>query len=70
MMSFVTRKDVKVSWWTRMPCCYENFTEMGWLSTSIVDDTVMGRENIHTRYHSVGRGFEPLSAFNLSRCSF
>jgi len=67
MMSFVTRKDVKVSWWTRMPCCYENFTEMGWLSTSL-DDMVMGRETIHTRYQFVGCGFEPLSAFILSKC--
>ena len=28
-----------------MPCCYEIFTEMGWLSTFLVG-MVMGRENI------------------------
>ena len=53
-----------VGWESR---CYEKVMEMGWVSTSLVD-TVMGRETIHTRYQFVGCGFEPLSAFILSKC--
>jgi len=50
-----------------MPRCYENFTEMGWLSTFLVG-MVMGSENIHTRYQFAGCGSVPLFVFILSRC--
>ena len=68
MISFDTRGYVKVSWWTRMSCCYENVMEMEWLSTSLIDDMVMGRESIHTRYQFAGCGSVQLFVFILSRC--